>query len=106
MLVLTRKVNESIKIGDKIVITVVEIDRGKVMLGTEAPTEIPVHRQEVHDAIQRVNLTKPESPIEKKLGGSEGNNTPPKYYLIPRFEGNHYDVINMGKYGENIDYLI
>ena len=53
MLVLSRKKNESIIIADHIVITVVEIRGDKVRLGIEAPKEIPVHRQEIYDAIQR-----------------------------------------------------
>lgn len=56
MLVLSRKKDESIVIDDKIVATVVEIRGDKVRLGIQAPTEIPVHRQEVWDAIQRENL--------------------------------------------------
>ena len=55
MLVLSRQRDESIIIGDNIVITVVEIRGDKVRLGIEAPTEIPVHRQEVYEAIQREN---------------------------------------------------
>jgi carbon storage regulator len=43
-------------IGDNIVITVVDIRGDKVRLGINAPTEIPVHRQEVYEAIQRENL--------------------------------------------------
>lgn len=53
MLVLSRKKDESIIIADNIVITVVEIRGDKVRLGIQAPKEIPVHRQEVYDAIQR-----------------------------------------------------
>ena len=53
MLVLSRQRDESIIIGDNIVITVVDIRGDKVRLGIDAPSEIPVHRQEVYDAIQR-----------------------------------------------------
>lgn len=53
MLVLSRQRDESIIIGDNIVITVVDIRGDKVRLGIAAPTEIPVHRQEVYDAIQK-----------------------------------------------------
>ncbi len=56
MLVLSRQRDESIMIGDNIVITVVDIRGDKVRLGISAPTEIPVHRQEVYEAIQRENL--------------------------------------------------
>ena len=53
MLVLSRHRDESIMIGDNIVVTVVDIRGDKVRLGIEAPTQIPVHRQEIYDAIQR-----------------------------------------------------
>lgn len=52
MLVLSRKKNESIVVDDAIVITVVEIRGDKVRLGIEAPREVPIHRSEVHAAIQ------------------------------------------------------
>ena len=53
MLVLSRKRDERIVIGENIVITVIEVRGDKVRLGIEAPTEVPVHRQEVIDAIKR-----------------------------------------------------
>jgi carbon storage regulator len=56
MLVLSRQRDESIVIGDNIVITIVDIRGDKVRLGIQAPVEIPVHRQEVYDAIQRENI--------------------------------------------------
>lgn len=56
MLVLSRQRDESIIIGDNIVITIVDIRGDKVRLGINAPTEIPVHRQEVYEAIRRENL--------------------------------------------------
>lgn len=55
MLVLSRQRDESIIIGDNIIITVVDIRGDKVRLGIEAPSEIPVHRREVYEAIQREN---------------------------------------------------
>ncbi|MCX7432637.1 MAG: carbon storage regulator CsrA [Planctomycetia bacterium] len=53
MLVLSRKKDESIVINNDIKIVVVEIRGDKVRLGVEAPKEVPVHRQEVFDAIAR-----------------------------------------------------
>ena len=56
MLVLSRYRDESIIIGNNVVVTVVDIRGDKVRLGVEAPREIPVHRKEVYEAIQRENL--------------------------------------------------
>jgi carbon storage regulator len=53
MLVLSRQRDESIMIGDNVVITIVDIRGDKVRLGIEAPQEVPVHRQEVYEAIKR-----------------------------------------------------
>lgn len=47
MLVLSRKLGEKIYIGENICITVVDIDRGKIRLGIEAPREVPIYRQEL-----------------------------------------------------------
>jgi carbon storage regulator len=55
MLVLSRQRDESIIIGDNIVVTIVDIRGDKVRLGIDAPSEIPVHRSEIHEAIQREN---------------------------------------------------
>lgn len=63
MLVLSRQRDESIFIGDNIKITVVDIRGDKVRLGIEAPTEIPVHRQEVYEAIQRENQQRAGAPV-------------------------------------------
>jgi carbon storage regulator len=56
MLVLSRKKNESIVINDDIIIFVVEIRGDKVRLGIEAPKDVPVHRQEVYEAIKKQQI--------------------------------------------------
>ena len=53
MLVLSRKKDEKIIIGDKISIMVVDVQGDKVRLGIEAPREVTVHREEVYQAIQK-----------------------------------------------------
>jgi carbon storage regulator len=53
MLVLSRQKDESIMIGDDVEITIVDVRGDKVRLGIAAPKEIPVHRKEVYEAIQR-----------------------------------------------------
>lgn len=47
MLVLSRKLGEKIYIGENVCITVVDIDRGKIRLGIEAPRDVPIYRQEL-----------------------------------------------------------
>lgn len=76
MLVLSRQRDESIMIGDNIVITVVDIRGDKVRLGINAPTEVPVHRQEVYEAIQRENLR--ASRLEPQDVRELGKNRPPR----------------------------
>ncbi len=53
MLVLSRKPDQAIAIGDDIQVVVLESRRGQVKLGIDAPKEVPVHRREVYDAIKR-----------------------------------------------------
>ena len=55
MLVLTRRLGETIRIGDNISIHVLEIQRGQVRFAIDAPREIPVHRQEVYEQVQEEN---------------------------------------------------
>jgi carbon storage regulator len=62
MLVLSRKKNESIVINNDITVTVVEIRGDKVRLGIVAPKEVPVHRQEVYDAIHGKGPEEPVAP--------------------------------------------
>lgn len=55
MLILTRKMGESIRIGDTITIKVVELDNRHVKLGIEAPRQIAVNREEIYERIQKEN---------------------------------------------------
>jgi carbon storage regulator len=61
MLVLTRKLGESIRIGDDIVVKVVELDSRHVKLGIEAPRSVSVNRQEIYERIQNENKAASES---------------------------------------------
>ncbi|MBF0101631.1 MAG: carbon storage regulator CsrA [Desulfobacterales bacterium] len=56
MLVLTRKIGECINIGDNIVISVIEISKGKVRLGIEAPDQVAVLRKELYLRIKEENI--------------------------------------------------
>ena len=78
MLVLSRQRDETIMIGDDVEITVVDIRGDKVRLGIDAPTEIPVHRREVYEAIQRENLRASQlDPKDTRNLGSENPTTTP-----------------------------
>lgn len=68
MLVLSRKLNQSIMIGDDIEIKVVEIKGDQVRLSVNAPREIPVHRQEIYEQIQESNRQAAKIPDNLNLG--------------------------------------
>jgi len=55
MLVLTRKAGESIRIGDNIVVKIVDIDNKNIKIGIEAPRSIAVNREEIYQKIQNEN---------------------------------------------------
>ena len=79
MLVLSRKKNESIVINNDITVTVVEIRGDKVRLGIVAPKEVPVHRQEVYDAIHGAKgqaEPPPAAPVVANNNAPDQANTP------------------------------
>lgn len=53
MLILSRKLNESIIIDGRIIVKVLRIEKESVKLGIQAPPEVPVHREEIHEAIMK-----------------------------------------------------
>ncbi len=55
MLILSRKIDEKICIGENIVITLIDVHGDQVKIGVEAPKNVKVFRQEVYDAIQSEN---------------------------------------------------
>jgi carbon storage regulator len=70
MLILSRKTGESIIIDGRILVKIVRIEGGMVKVGIDAPAEVPVHRQEVFDEIQRNNQeaatrSRPALPVVK-----------------------------------------
>ncbi len=80
MLVISRKINESITIGDKIVVTILDIEGDRIKLGIDAPRELIILRQEIFQAVQDqvkiqellVEENKPESLEQlRKLLASE-----------------------------------
>ena len=61
MLVLTRKPNESVIIGDTIAVTVLAVEGEQVKLGITAPKEVAVHRREVYEQIRKANVEAAQS---------------------------------------------
>jgi len=68
MLILARRVNETIVIGDTIRVSVVDIKGDQVKLGIEAPRDVKVYRQEVYDAIQEENREAARSAVSRPAG--------------------------------------
>lgn len=75
MLVLSRQRDESIIIGDNIVVTIVDVRGDKVRLGIEAPREVSVHRREVYEAIQRENREASKIQVDdaRQIGRAPGD---------------------------------
>lgn len=67
MLVLSRKKDEKIVIGDSITLMVIEIKGDKVRLGIEAPRDVTVHRQEVYEAIRRESAPEKNPAVNKAV---------------------------------------
>ena len=91
MLILTRKLGESIVIDGRIHVKVLRVDGDSVKIGIEAPMEVPVHRQEVYEEIQRSNqqaLTRQSTePLKLPLAGTI-KSIPTAQKAMPRQERN------------------
>ncbi len=76
MLVLARRVGESILIGDEIVVKILKIEGGSVKVGIEAPKKYKVYRKELYDRIVKENIEASRSSVQSLKGvipGGEDN---------------------------------
>ena len=82
MLVLTRKVGQTITVGDDIRITIMEGRGNQVKLGVEAPKDVTIHRQEIYERIQQENVAAAKAKVadlasitkawKQRIGGDGG----------------------------------
>ena len=68
MLILSRKIDQKIRIGDEIVITLIDVKGDQVKIGVEAPSNVKVYRQEVFEAIQSENKAAASQISMERLG--------------------------------------
>lgn len=67
MLILTRRVGETLMVGDEVTVTVLGVKGNQVRLGVNAPREVAVHREEIYERIQREQ----DEPAAEKDEGSD-----------------------------------
>lgn len=70
MLILTRRVGETVMIGDEVTVTVLGVKGNQVRVGVNAPKDVAVHREEIYERIQQEESG---APVVKKTGTEEGD---------------------------------
>ena len=71
MLILTRRVGETLMIGDEVTVTVLGVKGNQVRIGVNAPKEVAVHREEIYERIKREQATAHAVPASDSVGTDE-----------------------------------
>lgn len=66
MLILTRRISESVIIGDDVKVTVLGVNGNQIRIGIEAPKDVSIHREEIYERIQKEKLVKSQSKVDSE----------------------------------------
>lgn len=73
MLILTRRVGETLMVGDDVTVTVLGVKGNQVRIGVNAPKEVAVHREEIYERIKRERAAADETPTPPASAVNDGN---------------------------------
>jgi carbon storage regulator len=71
MLILTRRIGESVMIGDDVTVTVLNVHGNQVRIGVHAPRDVPVHREEIFERIRHAQLIEEPSELPTEYSGHD-----------------------------------
>ena len=66
MLILTRRISESVIIGDNVKVTVLGVKGNQIRIGIEAPKDVSIHREEIYERIQKEKLAKSQGKVDSE----------------------------------------